>query len=96
MTTRMGVPTPGGDAPGLVTVLGHVQRAGSTAADGIIATRFGEAATELVRARASGQMVRLRGDRIGHVPLAAAAKVRPVREDVVAMAEIFFEEGTRP
>jgi ATP-dependent phosphofructokinase / diphosphate-dependent phosphofructokinase len=80
-----------------VTVLGHVQRGGSpVAADRIVATRFGEAATELVGAGAFGQMVALQGDRIGQVPLAEAAKVRPVPEELVAMAEVFFEEETRP
>jgi ATP-dependent phosphofructokinase / diphosphate-dependent phosphofructokinase len=79
-----------------VTVLGHVQRGGSpVAADRIVATRFGEAATELVWAGTFGQMVALQGDRIGRVPLAEAAKVRPVPEELVAMAEVFFEEGTR-
>jgi ATP-dependent phosphofructokinase / diphosphate-dependent phosphofructokinase len=80
-----------------VTVLGHVQRGGSpVAADRIVATRLGEAATELVGAGAFGQMVALQGDGIGHVPLAEAAKVRPVPEELVAMAEVFFEEGIRP
>ena len=80
-----------------VTVLGHVLRGGSPiAADRIVATRFGEAATELVRADAFGQMVALQGDRIGQVPLAEAAKVRPVPEELAAMAEVFFEEGLRP
>lgn len=80
-----------------VTVLGHVQRGGSpVAADRIVATRFGEAATDLVGAGAFGQMVALQGDRIGQVPLAEAAKVRPVPEELVAMAEVFFEEGTGP
>ncbi len=80
-----------------VTVLGHVQRGGSpVATDRIVATRFGEAATELVRAGAFGQMVALQGDRIAQVPLAEAAKVRPVPEELVAMAEVFFEDGTHP
>ena len=78
-----------------VTVLGHVQRGGSpVAADRIVATRFGEAATELVEAGAFGHMVALQGDRIGRVPLAEAAKVRPVPEELCAMAEVFFEEGS--
>ena len=78
-----------------VTVLGHVQRGGSpVAADRIVATRFGEAATELVASGGFGEMVALQGDRIGQVPLAEAAKVRPVAEELCAMAEVFFEEGT--
>jgi len=80
-----------------VTVLGHVQRGGSpVAADRIVATRFGEAATELVAEGGFGQMVALHGDRIGQVPLAEAAKVRPVPEELVAVAELFFEERRRP
>jgi 6-phosphofructokinase 1 len=80
-----------------VTVLGHVQRGGSpVAADRIVATRFGEAATELVAEGGFGQMVALHGDRIGQVPLAEAAKVRPVPEELVAVAELFFEERRPP
>jgi len=79
-----------------VTVLGHVQRGGSpVAADRIVATRFGEAATDSFRAGAFGHMVALQGDRIGQVPLAEAAKVRPVPEELCAMAEVFFEERNR-
>ena len=80
-----------------VTVLGHVQRGGSpVAADRIVATRFGEAATDSVREGAFGHMVALQGDRIGRVALAEAAKVRPVPEELCAMAEVFFEDRTRP
>jgi 6-phosphofructokinase 1 len=78
-----------------VTVLGHVQRGGSpVAADRIVATRFGEGATDLVATGGFGQMVALQGDRIGQVALAEAAKVRPVPEELCAMAEVFFEDGT--
>jgi ATP-dependent phosphofructokinase / diphosphate-dependent phosphofructokinase len=80
-----------------VTVLGHVQRGGSpVAADRIVATRFGAAATDLIARGGFGQMVALQGDRIGEVPLAEAAKVRPVPEELVAVAELFFEERRRP
>jgi ATP-dependent phosphofructokinase / diphosphate-dependent phosphofructokinase len=80
-----------------VTVLGHVQRGGSpVAADRIVATRFGAAATDLIARGGFGQMVALQGDRIGEVPLAEAAKVRPVPEKLVAVAELFFEERRRP
>jgi 6-phosphofructokinase 1 len=75
-----------------VTVLGHVQRGGSpVAVDRINATRFGEAAADLVAAGTYGHMVALQGDRIGQVPLGQAAKVRPVPEELMAVAEIFFE-----
>jgi hypothetical protein len=41
-------------------------------------------------------MVALHGDRIGEVPLAEAASVRPVPKELVAVAELFFEERRRP
>ena len=79
-----------------VTVLGHVQRGGSpVAADRIVATRFGVAATALIAQGGFGQMVALHGDRIGEVPLPEAAKVRPVPKELVAVAELFFEERRR-
>jgi len=57
-----------------VTVLGHLQRGGTpTAADRILATRFGLAAAELALAGTSGVMVGLRGDDIVPVDLAVPA-----------------------
>ena len=56
------------------------------AADRIVATRFGIAATDLIAQGGFGQMVALHGDRIGEVPLAEAARVRPVPEELVAVA----------
>jgi 6-phosphofructokinase 1 len=74
-----------------VTVLGHVQRGGTPVAeDRIVATRLGRAAVDLLATGAFGQMVALRGDEIASVPLAAAAKVRPVPEELFAVAEVFF------
>ena len=56
-----------------VTILGHVQRGGTpTAADRIVATRFGTAAVDAVHAGESGVMVALRGPAIELVPLADA------------------------
>ena len=75
-----------------VTVLGHVQRGGTPVAeDRIVATRLGRAAVDLAVAGGFGQMVALRGGEIGNVPLADAAKVRPVPEELYAVAEVFFE-----
>lgn len=75
-----------------VTVLGHVQRGGTPVAeDRIVATRLGRAAVDLVVAGGFGQMVALRGGEIASVPLAEAAKVRPVPEELFAVAEVFFE-----
>jgi 6-phosphofructokinase 1 len=52
-----------------VTVLGHVQRGGTpTAADRLLATRFGVHAAELCAAERFGRMVTLRGQRIESVP----------------------------
>ncbi len=53
-----------------VTILGHVQRGGSpTAFDRVIATRFGVAAIDLVRAGEYGKMVAFKGNRITSVLL---------------------------
>jgi 6-phosphofructokinase 1 len=75
-----------------VTVLGHVQRGGSPVAeDRILATRFGTAAIDLAQRGAWGVMVALRGAEIVEVPLAEAAKVRPVPEELYRVAEVFFD-----
>jgi ATP-dependent phosphofructokinase / diphosphate-dependent phosphofructokinase len=76
-----------------VTVLGHVQRGGSpVAADRILASRLGEAAADLVASGEFGQMVALQGDRISRVALTDASKVRPVPAELIAAAELFFED----
>lgn len=55
------------------TVLGHLQRGGSPVAlDRLLATRFGVAAVDLVEARRWGEMVRIRDDRVGGVPIREA------------------------
>jgi 6-phosphofructokinase 1 len=77
--------------PARVTVLGHVQRGGTpNAADRILATRFGQAAVDLAAAGGWGRMIGLRGDELADVPLAIAAKVRPVPEDLYRVAEVFY------
>jgi ATP-dependent phosphofructokinase / diphosphate-dependent phosphofructokinase len=76
-----------------VTVLGHVQRGGTpNAEDRILATRFGAAAVELAERGGWGRMVAIRGNDVTDVPLAEAAKVRPVPEELYRIAEVFFEE----
>lgn len=56
-------------------VLGHLQRAGSpTAADRILATRYGHAAARLAAAGKTGVMVALQEGRIDVVPLARVAE----------------------
>jgi len=53
-----------------VTVLGHVQRGGTpSAADRVLGSRLGVAATDLAVTRAFGRMVALRGTEIVDVPL---------------------------
>jgi 6-phosphofructokinase 1 len=76
-----------------VTVLGHVQRGGSpNAEDRIVATRFGVAAVELAERGGWGRMVAVRASDIVDVPLAEAAKVRPVPAEMYRVAEVFLEE----
>jgi 6-phosphofructokinase 1 len=72
-----------------VTVLGHVQRGGSpVAADRILATRFGAAAVDLAARDGWGRMVALRGMDVEDVGLAEAAKVRPVPEELLRVAQV--------
>jgi 6-phosphofructokinase 1 len=74
-----------------VTVLGHVQRGGSpVAADRILATRFGTAAVDLAARGGWGRMVAAQGGDIVDIPLGDAAKVRPVPEELLRVAEVFF------
>ena len=56
----------------------------------------GEAAVDLVAAEEFGHMAALQGDRIGRVPLTEASKVRPVPEELAAVAELFFEDPPPP
>jgi 6-phosphofructokinase 1 len=72
-----------------VTILGHIQRGGSpTAYDRILATRFGAAATELVRNDEYGKMVALRGSGIISIPLEdAVARLKMVDVRYYTMAK---------
>jgi len=55
------------------TILGHVQRGGTPSAfDRLLATRFGVAAAQQVRADGWSTMVALKGDRVVPVPLESA------------------------
>lgn len=75
-----------------VTVLGHLQRGGTpTAFDRVLATRFGIAAIDLVKAGDFGKMVALRGNKIVPVDLAEATKgIKQVDDSLYAIAEVFF------
>ncbi len=72
--------------------LGYVQRGGSpTAFDRVLATRFGVKAFELVLARAWGQMVALRGNKVVDIPLdEAVQKIKYLDEEIYRVAEVFF------
>ncbi|MFZ5471763.1 MAG: 6-phosphofructokinase [Myxococcota bacterium] len=62
-----------------VTVLGHLQRGGSpTAADRILATRFGCKVLDLVRDQQWGHMVALKGVDVVPVPLSESKKEKVV------------------
>jgi 6-phosphofructokinase 1 len=62
-----------------VVVLGHLQRGGSpTAADRLLATRYGCKVLDLVRDGQWGHMVALRGNEVVSVPLSESRKERAV------------------
>jgi ATP-dependent phosphofructokinase / diphosphate-dependent phosphofructokinase len=62
-----------------VTVLGHLQRGGGpTAADRLLATRYGCKVLDLVRDGAWGHMVALRGTEVVSTPLSESRKERKV------------------
>ena len=85
---RIGILTGGGDCPGLNAVI----RGGNpTAADRVLATRFGLGAIDAVHEGASGVMVALRGTDIARVPLADAVdRLKTVPPERYAEAEVFF------
>jgi 6-phosphofructokinase 1 len=67
------------DAEIRVTVLGHLQRGGGpTAADRLLATRYGCKVLDLIRDGQWNHMVALRGSEIVPVPLAESRKERRV------------------
>ncbi|MDR3068625.1 MAG: 6-phosphofructokinase [Cellulomonas sp.] len=71
-----------------VTVLGHVQRGGSpTAADRILASRFGMLAIDAVSDKADNMMTALHGEKVELVPIAEiAGKVKHVPADLLEVA----------
>jgi 6-phosphofructokinase 1 len=84
-----------------VTVLGHLQRGGTpTAADRLLATRFGAHAAELCAERRFGRMVTLRGGEIDSVPLSevqrAPRTIDPASEIVRCARAIGIELGAAP
>jgi len=75
-----------------VTVLGHLQRGGTpSAADRVLATRFGVAAADLASKGIFGVMVAMRGTEMVPVPLSEACEsVRGVPPEIYDVAETFF------
>ncbi len=81
-----------------VTVLGHLQRGGSpTPFDRVLATRFGSAAVELIRAGGWGNLVRLENGSITHIPLKQVAgaprHVSPDHELIATARAVGIEFG---
>jgi 6-phosphofructokinase 1 len=77
------------DAEIRVTVLGHLQRGGSpSAADRVLATRYGCKVLDLVRDGQWGHMVALRNNDVIPVPLSESRKERrvDVQGDLVRFA----------
>lgn len=72
-----------------VTVLGHVQRGGSpTAADRILASRFGMLAIDAVSDRVDNMMTALHGEKVELVPISEiAGKVKHVPADLLEVAK---------
>jgi len=75
-----------------VVVLGHVQRGGTpTAYDRVLATRYGIGAIDAVHQGKFGQMVAMRGNKIGTVPLKeVVGKRKTVDLDLYDIASVFF------
>ncbi len=83
------------------TVLGYIQRSGTpTAADRVMATRFGFRALELLMSGARGRMVAMRNGRLGDIELRRAAgkqRLVPLDDPLIAAARAvrtcFGDEG---
>jgi phosphofructokinase-like protein len=75
-----------------VTVLGHIQRGGTpTAADRILATRYGVAALDAVNDDEYGVMVALKGNSIERVPLAELEKgIKTIDAEFYDMTKTFW------
>ena len=75
-----------------VTILGHIQRGGTpTCRDRLMATRFGVAAVELIKAQKWGRLVALKGDKITSVSLAEALDgTKEVSEELYETAMLFY------
>ncbi|MBU4484035.1 ATP-dependent 6-phosphofructokinase [bacterium] len=74
-----------------VTVLGHIQRGGKpTAADRVLATRYGLKAMECVHSKNFGKMVALQGNQIIDIPLTEVAKgTKTVNEEFKHLIDVY-------
>lgn len=74
------------------TILGHIQRGGSpTAADRVLATRFGVYAVDMIREGKFGRMAALRGNQIVDIDVAdAIGELKTVDLKLFEVAEVFF------
>ncbi|MFZ5433534.1 MAG: 6-phosphofructokinase [Calditrichota bacterium] len=75
-----------------VTVLGYVQRGGSPVAyDRILATRFGVAAVEAVKAKQYDHFIALKGEALVPIPIAdGIGQTKMADDDLFNVAELFF------
>jgi phosphofructokinase-like protein len=74
-----------------VSALGYVQRGGTpTAADRVLATRYGVKACEVVAAGEFGKMVALKGTRIEAIPMEDALKMKKLDMELYDIASLFF------
>ncbi len=80
------------DIESRVTILGHIQRGGyPTSRDRLMATRFGVAAVELVKAEKWGRLVVAKGDQITSVSLAEGLDgTKQVSEELYETAMLFY------
>ena len=74
------------------TMLGHIQRGGSpTAADRVLATRFGVYAVEMVKEGKLGRMAALHGNAITDIQLSdTVGRLKTVDLELIRVAEVFF------
>ena len=74
------------------TILGHIQRGGSpTAADRVLATRFGVHAVEMIAEQKFGRMAALQGNKIVDVDIKdAIGELKTVDLKLFEVAEVFF------
>jgi ATP-dependent phosphofructokinase / diphosphate-dependent phosphofructokinase len=75
-----------------VTVLGYLQRGGSpTAADRVLASRFGVHACDMAANAEFGRMAALQGNRVVSVPLLEATReLKRVPQEFLDVARVFF------